>query len=327
MNSLPEDVLRQLNWDDDAINSLVSNKKQTPISKAALNKLGITENSVKNPTKGLYFGKGSFGKVKFAQIIDPASGQKQSCVAKKIKPHNPDNIKEIKELSEQLQQEVALQQQAGSVAPKTYGFAETVDKNGDPEFMVFMEQAQGMDGWSFLIENGMSEKLSPGETVQFMRQLTSTVSTLHENGVYHTDLKWENSRIDPDNGNIQLLDFGLATNEEETPVSFDKAPGYMAPEAVLDGTKSAAKMDVFSLGVMLIDLVKTDDKSNPFDTTEWSYKESEARVAGKIKKNLSNIQFPNKPTENLITRMLHPDPNKRPGIKEVHGQLKTLSLY
>mgnify|MGYP001827878873 FL=1 len=79
----------------------------------------------------------------------------------------------------------------------------------------------------------------------------------HENGVFHRDVKPENIMISPKTGVTKLMDFGIARLVESNMTATGSVlgtPAYMAPEQVT-GQKVDARSDVFSLGVVLYELL------------------------------------------------------------------------
>jgi len=115
-------------------------------------------------------------------------------------------------------------------------------------------------------------------------QIASALSAAHEAGIIHRDIKPENVMLRRD-GIVKVLDFGLAKLTEEgqgdketrgpgenSPLATD--PGtvmgtatYMAPEQAR-GLRVDARADIFSLGVMLYEMVAGRapfDGSTPLD--------------------------------------------------------------
>lgn len=95
--------------------------------------------------------------------------------------------------------------------------------------------------------------------------IAEVLAAAHAAGVTHGDVKPENIVVQPD-GRVKLLDFGIARQSaeetmselrSETLASSPKAGGtlaYMAPEQ-FRGNAASAQSDLFSLGVVLYELV------------------------------------------------------------------------
>ena len=88
-----------------------------------------------------------------------------------------------------------------------------------------------------------------------MEQVLDGVAFAHGRGLVHRDLKPGNVRILP-NGQIKILDFGLARRTEDAGESgvVRGTPYYMSPEQVTGGGVTA-QSDVFSLGAMFYELL------------------------------------------------------------------------
>ncbi|KAL3851399.1 hypothetical protein ACJIZ3_013281 [Penstemon smallii] len=94
---------------------------------------------------------------------------------------------------------------------------------------------------------------------KYFQQLISAVSFCHARGVYHRDLKPENILLDED-GNLKVSDFGLSAISDQIKQdglfhTFCGTPAYVAPEVLARKGYDAAKVDIWSCGVILFVLM------------------------------------------------------------------------
>ncbi|CAI0476024.1 unnamed protein product [Linum tenue] len=90
-------------------------------------------------------------------------------------------------------------------------------------------------------------------------QLVSAVAFCHARGVFHRDLKPENLLLD-ENGNLKVSDFGLSAVADQIRQdglfhTFCGTPAYVAPEVLARKGYDAAKVDIWSCGVILFVLM------------------------------------------------------------------------
>lgn len=99
-----------------------------------------------------------------------------------------------------------------------------------------------------------AEGKSLHEKVDLGAQMLTALSYLHRRGILHRDLKPDNVLVI--NGEVRLLDFGLAI-AEETRVAEDHIAGtlaYLAPE-LLQGGLPSVESDLYAAGLMLFELL------------------------------------------------------------------------
>ncbi|KAG2315369.1 hypothetical protein Bca52824_018491 [Brassica carinata] len=94
---------------------------------------------------------------------------------------------------------------------------------------------------------------------RYFQQLISAVTFCHARGVYHRDLKPENLLLD-EKGNLKVSDFGLSAvsgqiRQDGLFHTFCGTPAYVAPEVLARRGYDAAKVDIWSCGVVLFVLM------------------------------------------------------------------------
>jgi serine/threonine-protein kinase len=134
-----------------------------------------------------------------------------------------------------------------------------------PRPCIVMEYVQGETLAARLARGPMP----PAQAVSVGIQLADGLEHAHAAGVFHRDLKPANVILTAD-GTAKILDFGVARIREIAPDDTTAAtladiagaqvgqvagtPGYMAPEQLM-GRPASARSDIYSLGVLLFELV------------------------------------------------------------------------
>jgi len=127
-----------------------------------------------------------------------------------------------------------------------------------------MDKLEGRELYELRKETGPME---PERVVQIAIQLLDALVALHARGVIHRDLKTQNIYLvpSPAGDQVVLLDLGFAKVEDELKLTSKQTvlgtPLYISPEQYLDPTAVDARADLFSVGIILFELL----------TGEWPY--------------------------------------------------------
>jgi serine/threonine protein kinase len=137
-----------------------------------------------------------------------------------------------------------------------------VDKGrANQTYFLVMEYVDGPS----LREVMRSPLLDSGSALKMGLEICRAIDYAHSRGVFHRDLKPENILFDEQAGGIpKVSDFGLAGflegsqeskfNVTETHVAMGTA-AYMAPEQRVDAKTADQRADIYSLGVILYELL------------------------------------------------------------------------
>ncbi|XP_020526066.1 wee1-like protein kinase isoform X2 [Amborella trichopoda] len=164
-------------------------------------------------------------------------------------------------------------------------------------------QMELCDG-SLSIHNSSSALPYEGEIINVMRQIAQALQFIHERGIAHLDVKPDNIYVK--NGIYKLGDFGQATLINGSLPIEEGDARYMPLEILNDKHDYLDKVDIFSLGASIYELVK----GSPLPTSG-----SQFSMIREGKLSLLpgySLQF-----QNLLKMLMDPDPVKRPSAKEL----------
>jgi serine/threonine protein kinase len=153
----------------------------------------------------------------------------------------------------QLPLEVILMQKVADV-PGTIKFVDCF--NMGHNYYVVMERFNSKDLFDFISEQGpLPENLAKN----IFSQVLSTVLQCHAVGVLHRDIKDENLLIDLTTYKVKLIDFGSGTYlHDETYTEFEGTRVYSPPEWIKYRRYKADGLTVWSLGILLYDMLCGD---------------------------------------------------------------------
>ncbi len=136
--------------------------------------------------------------------------------------------------------------------PNIVGIYDVGEDNGN--YYIVMEYVEGQTLKSLVKRRGYLTLL---EVIDIMSQLTSGIAHAHEKGIIHRDIKPQNVLI-LDDGLVKIADFGIAqalnSNELTETNSVMGSVHYLPPEQA-NGTGSTYKSDIYSLGILMYELL------------------------------------------------------------------------
>uniref|UniRef100_A0A2P2I3J6 Serine/threonine-protein kinase 1 n=1 Tax=Hirondellea gigas TaxID=1518452 RepID=A0A2P2I3J6_9CRUS len=173
-------------------------------------------------------------------------------------------------------------------------------------FLIVMERpSQSQDLFDYITER---RRLRENEAKHLFRQVVEIVQNIENAGVTHRDIKDENLLVVPDefgNNTIKLIDFGSGALVQDSPFSdFEGTRQYSPPEWILRATYQGLPATVWSLGVLLYDMVCGDI---PFEVDDQIL--------------LNKISFRGIPVSrecrDLILLCLQFQPKRRPNLEQI----------
>ncbi|XP_018014121.1 serine/threonine-protein kinase pim-3 [Hyalella azteca] len=173
-------------------------------------------------------------------------------------------------------------------------------------FLIIMERPERCeDLYDYITGN---RRLEESEARYLFRQVVEIVRDIEAAGVTHRDIKDENLLVVPDefgNNKIKLIDFGSGALVQDSPFSdFEGTRQYSPPEWILRSTYQGLPATVWSLGILLYDMVCGDI---PFEVDNQI-------LSNQISFRGLNIS---KECKNLIHQCLQFLPKNRPSLEKM----------
>jgi len=135
-----------------------------------------------------------------------------------------------------------------------------VDATSDGVPYIVMEFLEGRSLSSLLESRG---RLPVEEVIGWVLETCCAIAEAHDQGIVHRDLKPSNLFLasESDRSIVKVLDFGISKLADESDASLTTSqvmlgtPNYMSPEQVRSAREVDGRTDVWSLGVILYELL------------------------------------------------------------------------
>lgn len=204
---------------------------------------------------------------------------------------------------------------------------------------IIMELCDQGDLFDYVVRDA---EINPVRDPKFIRkafsEILDAIQYLHDNHVYHRDIKLENILLkltNEDSAEEQLVtkvaDFGLATRDRLSMEFGCGSTTYLAPEHFLEDDQSdeeleqpydSAASDVWSLGVMFLALV--------FGRNPWEEASSYDQVFAEYTRNPAVLKelFPmSEDAFQFVKSALTLDPKRRPDIAQLRYQFAKITCF
>jgi serine/threonine protein kinase len=184
-----------------------------------------------------------------------------------------------------------------------------------------------------LVGESLRERLSrvPGlditSCVTIARQAASALASLHRKGLLHGDLKPENIILLSGNG-VRVIDLGSAHRPGENNSLLEQGyivgtPDYLAPELCSFQPESTGASDLFSLGVMLFEML-AGALPYPHGDTAHTLRSHRDCLPEQLPLHVHPVPVA---LVNMLNRLLDPRPASRPTASALELQLRIMEGF
>lgn len=192
----------------------------------------------------------------------------------------------------------------------------------DGRYYIVMEYVQGKTLKSLVKKRGA---LTLPEVIDIMTQLTSAIMCAHDSYIIHRDIKPQNVMI-LDDGRVKIMDFGIAmalnSNELTQTNSVMGSVHYLPPEQA-NGSGSTIKSDIYSLGILMYELLIGKVPFKGDNAVEIAIKQMKEPIPSICKQNPDIPQS----VENIVLRACAKNPkNRYDSVREMYDDIKSCLL-
>ena len=189
----------------------------------------------------------------------------------------------------------------------------------DGNYFIVMEYIDGKTLKNLIKKRGA---LTVAEVVDIMLQLTSAISCAHDSYIIHRDIKPQNVMI-LDDGRVKITDFGIAIASNASELtqtnSVMGSVHYLPPEQA-NGAGATAKSDIYSLGILMFELLTGKLPFNGENSVEIALKQMKEQIPSVC---AMNPEIPQS-IENVILKACAKNPkNRYANVKDMYNDIKT----
>lgn len=189
----------------------------------------------------------------------------------------------------------------------------------DGNYYIVMEYIEGKTLKQLLQKRGA---LTLNEVIDIMTQLTDGLAHAHEAYIIHRDIKPQNIMIE-DNGLVKITDFGIAMALNSTKLtqtnSVMGSVHYLPPEQA-NGKGSTVKSDIYSLGILMYELLTGSVPFKGDTAVEIALKHMKEKIPSIRKQNPTIPQS----VENIVLKATAKNPkNRYDNVRDMYKDLQT----
>lgn len=190
----------------------------------------------------------------------------------------------------------------------------------DGKYFIVMEFIEGRTLKSLIKKRGA---LTLPEVIDIMMQLTSGIACAHDSYIIHRDIKPQNVMI-LDDGRVKITDFGIAmalNNNELTQTNSVMGSVHYLPPEQASGSGSTIKSDIYSLGILMYELLTGKVPFKGDNAVEIAIKQMKEQIPSVCEANPDIPQS----VENIVLKACAKNPkNRYDNVQEMHNDLETV---
>lgn len=196
-----------------------------------------------------------------------------------------------KEFGEDVDYRVSFETEAKAMARLNHNNLIQIYDFGDIDGMLYIIMEYMPGRTLFKVAHG--QQVDQIEAASLIRDMCNGLDHAHASGILHRDIKPANVLID-DEGRPKIVDFGLARplGEEQNGGVIFGTLGYTAPEVLTNPLAVDQRSDIFSMGVMLYEMLTGIMPADPVVPA-------------------SHVAILHRGFDAIVNRAIHPDPDRR----------------